>query len=111
MVSKGYPIGSFKGKKFVASHGMAMWRNFQPEFSEEINHEEALNFLACRDVRRNSTLSEKVAVEYKGFRLGFGRSESSRLVSRYPKNYRILKIPESVYSKLVTSLGSTLSVK
>lgn len=98
--SKGFPLGVMKGNGFKPNHGMAMWRNFNSERQVNLHYQEAINYLSCQDVAYRGIEKGKVVTGYKGFNLGFGKCDKNRIVSNYPKEFRIRHFPGEGYREI-----------
>jgi NOL1/NOP2/fmu family ribosome biogenesis protein len=87
--SPGYLLGISKNGKFIPDHGFYQWRNCPRQPEATLNYDESISYLRGEDVRKSFPSHGKVGVSFEGFFLGSGKQERSRLVSKYPKNFRI----------------------
>jgi 16S rRNA C967 or C1407 C5-methylase (RsmB/RsmF family)/NOL1/NOP2/fmu family ribosome biogenesis protein len=102
----GMQIGKEIRQKMVPDHGFAMLRMSDAPFEViELSLENALLYLQKNDVRGDFGLNGLVLVSFEGFRLGFARAEKHRLISKYPKNQRVLKGLPGSYVSIVQSAG------
>ena len=105
MVTTGYKIGEMKRDKFIPDHGWYQWRGHNPKEKVQLGYDQSISHLQCRDVKGSFQDRGKVSVRFEGFNLGQGKEEKSRIVSKYPRPYRIrMERPES-YQKIVESLA------
>jgi len=101
---KGFPIGTLKGKSFKPGHGLSMWRGFNANADLAVSYEEAMKYLTCQDIVKDTDEIGLKSITYESFVLGFGKLESKRIVSKYPKEFRIRRMPEKAYVKITESL-------
>ncbi|MCH2214662.1 MAG: hypothetical protein MK086_05775 [Flavobacteriales bacterium] len=103
--SPGYRIGEMKREKFIPDHGWFLWRKQSETRKVVLSYHQSISFLKCHDANGNFSGRGKVMVEFDGFNLGHGKEEKARVVSKYPKNYRIRMESVNDYQKIVDSIS------
>jgi 16S rRNA C967 or C1407 C5-methylase (RsmB/RsmF family)/NOL1/NOP2/fmu family ribosome biogenesis protein len=101
----GIEIGKMMRESTKYEHGMAMLSPNQ-DFgfdSTNLNLHNSLRYLKKEDISLKLATG-RLLVQFDGFTLGFAKSDSRRLISQYPKNWRILNAREEEYTPLVRSL-------
>jgi NOL1/NOP2/fmu family ribosome biogenesis protein len=102
LIVPGQPVGSFIQGKFKPGHGLALLANSAYNIPEEaLDLEEALRFLQRDDVYKTVGHQGLVKVLFEGFALGFAKAGNGRLVSQYPKHWRVRQGKASDYIRLV----------
>jgi 16S rRNA C967 or C1407 C5-methylase (RsmB/RsmF family) len=110
VISPGYEIGRVKSDRYLPGHGRAMWRSFRSREGAELSLGEALVYLSCHDVMWDRDGKGIIPVSFEAFDLGYARCDKSRLVSKYPLNFRIRKPSVEGYTKIVEALPFSDSV-
>lgn len=102
----GMPVGRFYTSRFKPAHGLSQMLHTtgMPE-SVQLDHADAIKFLEKNDVTHSGSLKGLVSVEFEGFRLGFGKGGGNRIVSNYPRNWRILAGRPDKYHPLVEAIA------
>jgi len=101
----GHPVGTSIKGKFKPGHGMALMAN-RPHTEEaiDLDLEEALRYLQRGDVYRDGLGNGRVVVQFENFALGHAKSGAGRLVSLYPKHWRVRQGKAEAYTKVVRAL-------
>lgn len=96
LLSIGIPLAEVFGvRKDVKPHPMLPHSTYfqaNMELSVEVSLDEAIAYLARRDIVKDHLPSGKVCILYKGLPLGWGKSQNGRIISQYPMYYRIRKV-------------------
>lgn len=100
----GLEIGRSIGADSKVEHGMALLvgaRIEQPIITLNLN--DSLNYLCKQDIQLKVDKG-RYALSFNGFILGYAKSDGRRLISQYPKNWRILNARSEEYSPIVSAL-------
>ncbi|MEM9052665.1 MAG: hypothetical protein AAGC47_11475 [Bacteroidota bacterium] len=103
--SPGYKIGEMKREKFIPDHGWFLWRKQNETTKAVLPYDQAISYLKCHDAKGSFAGRGKLLIEFDGFHLGQGKEDKTRIVSRYPKSYRIRRDHLENYQKIVDSIG------
>lgn len=99
--SPGYKIGELKKNRFVPSHGFSLWRKRFNNKDLELPYDMAIQYLRGNDVKGAFSARGKIGIIYGGFCLGQGREEKTRVISKYPREYRIKSQHSKDYQQIV----------
>jgi len=104
-IKPGLELGKLLKGSVLYDHGMAMINNNDEQDIEQIllGLGDALKYLKKEDVSMNKPRGRYI-IQFNEFNLGFAKSDQRRLISQYPKNWRILKSSEEEYTPLVRPL-------
>jgi NOL1/NOP2/fmu family ribosome biogenesis protein/precorrin-6B methylase 2 len=98
----GQPVGNYLHGKFKPGQGLAMLAGY-PDVAPvmALSLEESLRFLQREDVYLAGADRGLVKVTYDGFGLGYAKAGGGRLVSQYPKHWRVRQAKREAYVKVV----------
>lgn len=106
LIVPGHPVGLSVRDSFKPDHGMAMLAGGSGMGEVvQLGLEEALRYLQREDVYRDGVPKGRVAVVHEGFVLGTAKSGQGRLVSLYPKHWRVRQGKPEAYKRLVKAVG------
>lgn len=102
LIVPGQPVGSYIQQKFKPGTGLALMAEGSRQAPDvALDLEEALKFLQREDVYKDGCGSGLVLVGFEGFVLGFAKAGNNRLVSQYPKHWRVRQGKAEAYQRLV----------
>jgi len=100
----GLEVGKMLGSSVKYSQGMALLCNSPTKTPTAVlSLVNSLHYLKKEDVQLKLNKG-RYLIKFEGFNLGFAKSDQRRLISQYPKNWRILKASAEEYIEIVESL-------